>query len=318
MSDLKRKKISGEVLARILTSLQHINTKPLQEDQVVTELTNEFDKVENIFCDIEPDKNVSNETYKYKRLACFDDNSFAKLDVMLPWSSYYFVDGKHSIGTPWSSRKRAGAQPFPDPTVENLNRILPLKGLSILEVGCYEGHHTVSLALHSSDVWAIDGRIENVIKTLVRSWLNNCERNVNVNLLDLETNDLAEAFSKFGRSAPFDLIHHRGVLYHLSHPIYHLKQCASICNKYLYLHTQIVAEESANKDIVIDGSCYRVFEYKEPKVDVSPYSGITKYAYWLTQDSLLKALSDVGFSHIDVINLKNERNGPRIELLASK
>jgi 2-polyprenyl-3-methyl-5-hydroxy-6-metoxy-1,4-benzoquinol methylase len=312
------RKISGEILARILAKLQNINATYIQDYQIEKAISEEFEKVESIFCDIVPREKVAVGKYDYKRVACFDDDSFSKLDVMLPWSSYFYVDDVHSIGTPWSSRKRAEAQPFPDPTVAKLNTILPLKGLSILEVGCYEGHHTASLALHSNDVWAIDGRIENVIKTLVRTWLSNCERNVTINLVDLETNNLSVALAQLGRTKPFDLIHHRGVLYHLSHPILHLRQCATICDKHLYLHTQIASDENANRDITIDGISYRIFEYKEPKIDVSPFSGITNYAYWLTKDSLLKALSDVGFTHVKIINLKNERNGPRIELLASK
>ncbi|GAB3476892.1 class I SAM-dependent methyltransferase [Polaromonas eurypsychrophila] len=317
MSAFKRK-ISGDVLARIFNKLHHINMGDIQFDKIGIALSEEIDKAENVSCDIDPDKKAFSGNSNYGRVACFDESSFSKLDVMLPWSSYFYADAVHSIGTPWSSRKRAGAQPFPDPTVENLNKIIPLKNLSILEVGCYEGHHTASLALHSNDVWAIDGRIENVIKTLVRTWLSNCERNVNVNLVDLETNNLVDAFAKLGRTSPFDLIHHRGVLYHLSHPLSHLRQCANICAKHLYLHTQIASEERANKDVTVDGISYRVLEYKEPKVDVSPYSGITNYAYWLTQDSLMKALSDVGFTHVKIISLKDERNGPRIELLASK
>ena len=317
MRDSKRK-ISGEVLARIFNKLHHINLGNIQLDNIGMALSEEIDKAENVYCDIDPDKNAISGNSNHGRLACFDESSFSKLDVMLPWSSYFYTDDVHSIGTPWSSRKRAGAQPFPDPTVEKLNKIISLKNLSILEVGCYEGHHTTSLALHSNDVWAIDGRIENVIKTLVRTWLSNCERNVNVNLVDLETNNLVDALAKLGRTSPFDLIHHRGVLYHLSHPLSHLRQCANICTKHLYLHTQIASEDSANKDVTVDGIAYRVLEYKEPKVDVSPYAGITNYAYWLTQDSLMKALSDVGFTDVKIIKLKDERNGTRIQLLASK
>jgi len=313
-----KQKISGEVLARILSSMHRINRGNIQAEAAGRILSDEIDMVESIFCDIDPEKNVAYGKEVYKRVACFEEDSFSKLDVMLPWSSYFYIDAVRSIGTPWSRKKRAGTQPFPDPTVERLNKLIPLKNFSVLEVGCYEGHHTASLALHSGDIWAIDGRIENVIKTLVRVWLSDCERNVNVNLIDLEKNNLIDALAKLGRATPFDLIHHRGVLYHLSHPILHLRECAAICNIHLYLHTQIASAGSANTEIEIDGLSYPAFKYKEPKVDFSPYSGITSYAYWLTQDSLLKALSDVGFIDVKIINLKDERNGLRIELLASK
>ena len=315
----KTKKISGEVLSRLLYTLQRIDIEDIDSTSQINEiLTAELNKVENVFCDIEIDEGSVNNTFEYTRLSCFDDASYSKLDVMLPWTSYLDFNNGHSMGTPWSSRKRAKAQPFPDSLIVKLNERIPLHDLSILEVGCYEGHHSASMAMYSNDVWAIDGRIENVIKTLVRTWVCNCEDRVKTNLVDLEKYNLQSAMRNFGRIEPFDLIYHRVVLYHLSHPVQHLKECATICQSYLYLHTQIASNDAVNMDITVDNSIYRVYQYKEPKVSVSPFSGITSHAYWLTQESLIQALEKVGFRNIETLDVKEERNGPRIELIASK
>jgi len=293
-----KKKISGEVLSRLLSTLQYIDAEGIDGISQINEiLIAELGKVENIFCDIELDENSSINSTEYPRISCFDDASYSKLDVMLPWTSYLDFHNGHTMGTPWSSRKRGKAQPFPDSLIVKLNERIPLHDLSILEVGCYEGHHSASLALYSNDVWAIDGRIENVIKTLVRTWVSNCEDRVKTNLVDLEKYNLQSAMRILGRVEPFDLIYHRGVLYHLSHPVQHLKECANISKRYIYLHTQIANNEAANMDIIVDDSKYRVFQYKEPKVSVSPFSGITTHAYWLTQDSLLNALDKLGFAN---------------------
>jgi tRNA (mo5U34)-methyltransferase len=208
--------------------------------------------------------------------------------------------------------------PFPDKGVEKLNKLLPLDGMSVLEMGCFEGHHTVSLVMHAADVWAIDGRIENVIKTLVRVWGAGYEKRATVNCIDLEKGSLQEQIRALGRDDGFDLIHHRGVLYHLSDPVNHINECSMVCKKHLYLHTQIATDEMAKDESTLNKKSYQVYRYKEPESAFSPFAGITQNALWLTKSSLLDLLKDVGFNKVSVISEVQERNGPRIELLCSR
>ncbi|MBC7803470.1 MAG: methyltransferase domain-containing protein [Candidatus Parcubacteria bacterium] len=248
-----------------------------------------------------------------------DGESLARLNVMLPWSSYNILDGEERIlGSPWSGRKRMEPQMLPDVAIERLNRILPLKGLEILEVGCFEGHHTASLARYASELWAFDGRIENVIKTLVRLWVLGLEHAAKVEQIDIEAGSVAEQLARRGRSAKFDLVHHRGVLYHLSNPVEHLADVSALCARHIYLHSQIATKEQAN------GTCrsalgeFDAFFYKEPRRSYSPFAGMTEKATWLTRESLVKVLSDLGFADIRILKEVRERNGDRIELIASR
>jgi 2-polyprenyl-3-methyl-5-hydroxy-6-metoxy-1,4-benzoquinol methylase len=310
------KKLSGEFLSRILWTLQQANSKELTRDDILASLTAAFD-VKDLYVDIPESKQLGSVALA-KRLATFDKVNLERLDAMLPWSSFNELPGKRTLGSAWSSQKRHTSAPFPDPLVVKLNQRMPLKGLKILELGCFEGHHSVSLARHAYEVWAIDGRIENVIKTLVRIWMAEMERIVAVNFLDLEQGTLKQQLELLGRKEGFDLVHHRGVLYHLSNPVSHLAQCAEISNKHIYLHTQIATPEQAKDKLIFKSKEYAVYRYREPKVQFAPFAGITTHAHWMTEVSLLELLRDLGFKHIDIIANVVERNGLRIELIASK
>jgi len=311
------KKLSGEFLSRLLLILQNANQNELAEEELISMFRSAV-QTGNLYSNIEYNLKQEKGDDAHRRLGLLDTLSLDKLNLMLPWTSYSEFAKEKILGTPWSVNKRNSAQPFPDKLVEQFNKKVPLQNLSVLEVGCYEGHHTISLAKHASEVWAIDGRIENVIKTLVRVWGAGFEQNVTVNFLNLECNSLKEQMKALGREKSFDVVHHRGVLYHLSDPIKHIFDCASICKKQLYLNTQIAYNENAKESYTENGQTYQIFKYKEPKVAFSPFSGITNYAMWLTRESLLALLKNAGFSSIEIVSEIEERNGPRIELIASK
>ncbi|HEV7913741.1 MAG TPA: methyltransferase domain-containing protein [Albitalea sp.] len=252
------------------------------------------------------------------RLATFDSTNLEKLNAMLPWSSYGHVGGERVLGSAWSARKRSQPEAFPDALVERLAERLPLVGKDVLEMGCFEGHHSITLARHARTVWAIDGRVENVVKTLVRVWVAGCSDKVEVNLLDLEVGTLRQQLESLGRQAPFDVVHHRGVLYHLSDPVGHLVQCAEVCTGSIYIHSQLAHDEQATEALRWGDRSYAAYRYKEPKVAFAPFSGITPHAHWMTESSLSTLLKDLGFGSIDIMNRIDERNGRRVELIASR
>ncbi len=245
--------------------------------------------------------------------------ALARLNVLLPWTSFNSLAGEgRLLGSAWSPTKRARSQPLPDRMVERLNSLVPLRDLSVLEAGCYEGHHTASLAHYAASVWAFDGRIENVVKTLVKLWVLGLERAAVVHLVDIEGDPISEQLARLGRTRPFDLIHHRGVLYHLSKPIEHLIDMASLCSRYVYLHTQIAKEEEADTIYRSALGDFKVFGYREPKRLYSPFSGMTEKAIWLTRDGVIKILRHLGFESIQMLDEREERSGLRIELIATR
>lgn len=311
------KRLSGEFLSKIVWTLQQCNTREYSQAELHQLVLSAFD-VKEIYVDLPDAMPAVSKASGAPRFATFDRVNFDRLNVMLPWSSYAMVGNAAALGSAWASHKRAGVTVHPDALVEALNQKLSLAGLSVLELGCFEGHHSLSLAAHCREVWAIDGRIENVVKTLVRVWMAGAESKITCNLLDLEKSTLKAQLAELGRTEPFDVVHHRGVLYHLSDPVANLTQCAEVCTGQLYLHTQIARDEQADAKAQHGNTSYDIYRYKEPKTHYAPFAGITEYAQWLTESSLQRLLRDIGFAKVDVLRLVEERNGMRIELIASR
>lgn len=318
---MAKAKISGEVLSRLLSILSDANLEQLDSKSLLEKITSVVDSSEDIYVavdSVKPSKNFNYDNLNLSRSTLLSESSMEKLNVMLPWSSISEVGIDKYLGTAWSTRKRAAIATFPDPLVSKLNNKLPLKDFRILEVGCFEGHHTASLAALSKSVVAFDGRLENVIKTLVHCWLMGIEQQVHVECIDIETLNVKDTLATLGVNWQFDLVHHRGVLYHLSDPCKHLSDLAKVTSKHIYLHTQIANTEQAKDKYQTEFGEIDAFFYKEPKVGFSPFSGLTPKAVWLTKESLSYILISLGFKNINILSEKIERNGVRIELIASR
>jgi len=311
------KKVSGEFLSRLLWAVQQCNTEERTREEVEQMLLSSLDAAD-LYVEVPEQTAKPPSNAAGMRMATFDTGNLERLNALLPWSSFSWVGEGAALGAPWSSRKRSVATRFPHSGVEQLNKRLPLTGLSVLELGCFEGHHSISLAQHAQEVWGIDGRIENVIKSLVRVWMAGLEQRVRINLLDLERDTLKAQLRSLGRLEPFDVVHHRGVLYHLSDPVGNLEQCAEVTRSHLYLHTQIARDDQADTQIEHSSGRYEAFRYREPNIEFAPFAGITSHAHWLTQSSLERLLRSIGFAQIEVTNLIEERNGLRLELIASR
>lgn len=312
------KKVSGEFLSKLLWALQQCNLQERTPEEVRELLLASLD-VRDLYVEVPDNAPPSLDVQRHvPRLVSFDQANLERLNTLLPWSSFVNLGPRGVIGAPWSAAKRQVPTVVPDRLVEQLNQRVPLAGLSVLELGCFEGHHSLSLAQHAAQVWAIDGRIENVIKTLVRVWMAGQERKVSVQLLDLEQAPLRDQLAALGRTEPFDVLHHRGVLYHLSNPVDNLVQCGEVTRRHLYLHTQIAAPGQADATLEHTTGSYEVFRYRERSAGFAPFAGITAYAHWLTRASLEQLLKTIGFPKVEVLAENQERNGLRLELIASR
>jgi tRNA (mo5U34)-methyltransferase len=311
--------LSGETLSLIADSLERLNRGELDAAGCGKLISSALARREAFVELPPPAASAGVSRLGGAREKSFESAALARLNVLLPWTSFNALAGNRQLGTAWSGDKRNTPQPLPDLSVQRLNQRLPLRGLSVLEVGCYEGHHTASLAHFGAAVWAFDGRIENVIKTLVRLWALGLERSAEVNLVDIEGPPVREQLAHLGRTEPFDLVHHRGVLYHLSRPIEHLVDMASLCSRHLYLHSQIARQEQANEKRSSTLGEFKVLVFEEPGPrSFAPFAGLTPKAAWLTREGMLRALKQLGFGTIDILSEREERNGPRIELIASR
>ncbi|HXH22448.1 MAG TPA: DUF1698 domain-containing protein [Dehalococcoidia bacterium] len=248
---------------------------------------------------------VSRDQAGFRRIE-LTDQELDEINKMLDWHAGTLVDGRLLGRLGVKPGKREAPAAIPDYRIVELDRRLGLRGKSVLEVGCFEGIHTVGLRMFTEDVTAVDIRPTNVVKTLARLSFHGTWAKVfraDVEALGVE----------FGA---FDLIFHCGVLYHLMAPVEHLIRIGPMC-RFLFLDTHVARNEPNIETVEVAGAIFRAARHGEGGW-VDPFSGKGPYGVWLTWDSLQAALVCAGFHYIDVIEHREERNGPRVALLATR
>ncbi len=260
-------------------------------------------------CLVEADGVCERSVARSPFLASLSDDDLHRLNSLLPWSCYVLDDRGRRFGKPWSAIKRTTPQQIPDPRILELNRRFPLDGLEVLEIGCHEGIHTAALCSLASRVLAVDSRIENVVKTIVRCALLGHMPQVCVWDVEGET---PSAYSP-----ACDILHHVGVLYHLSDPIRHLHSVLPFVRKGLMLDTHVATEETATEEYAINGRVYRYRRYREGGRQ-DPFSGMRDHAKWLREADLVATIRDAGFREVAVAEQRSERNGPRVLMFAAR
>jgi tRNA (mo5U34)-methyltransferase len=235
------------------------------------------------------------------------DEQLAALNRLLSWSAFPTdARGRRFGNAAWSS-KRTRPQAIPDRRILMLDERFRLVDKRVLEIGCFEGIHTVALAQRAREVIAIDARVENVVKTIVRAAAYGLYPTCYV--CDVESRPLpAERLRA-------DVIHHVGVLYHLADPVSHLSDLAVLGTAGPMLDTHFCADEAANRSYGVAGTTYRVREYGESGV-ADPFSGMSARSRWLRLEDLRAVLAAAGFAAIEVAEAREERNGPRVLLFA--
>lgn len=178
---------------------------------------------------------------------------------------------------------------------------LGLKGKTVVEFGALEGCHTVSLAQRAKSVIALEGQNENVEKIKVRTRMYGVS--VDVRRMDLETDTPPGA----------DLYFNSGVLYHLQDPAAHLTRISAGA-KELLLDTHYVKDPPKTYTSA-NGGTYPCSLYHEHPG--AARSGLRSFSRWLG----LPAIVDILKSHyikVEVVRDENERNGPRVTIVAKR
>jgi len=237
------------------------------------------------------------------------DDDLTRINDMLPWQCFTLDSNGRRFGKQASANKRNLPQIIPDLRITELNRRFPLAGLSVLEVGCFEGIHTIALSGYGAKVIGIDSRIENVVKTMVRTWSFGFE--ATAFKCDVEQD------ADFAKVPEVDITHHMGVLYHLVDPVTHLKKLLTRTRKAILLDTHYALENEATKTYQVDGVDYRYKHFREGGREAA-FAGMYDHAKWLPPDTLVSILKDVGFSNVDIAELRDERNGARALIFAHR
>ena len=239
----------------------------------------------------------------------FSDDDLQRLNSLLPWMCFTADSTGRRFGNIAWSGKRDTPQQIPDPRIVELDSLFTLSDKSVREVGCFEGIHTIALAQRAARVYAVDSRVENVVKTLVRS--NLFGHQPIVALCDLEDPGQVTRLPKV------DVLHHVGVLYHLKDPVRHLFQLADIARHGLLLDTHYATTDMADVSMSFNGVGYRYKKYLESGVN-EVFSGMYDHAKWLLLNDIERILTEIGFSDIRIVKNDVQRNGPRVTLYAGK
>lgn len=234
------------------------------------------------------------------------DQALADYNEALPWfSGTVLPDGRILGKVGARANKRDTVQVVPDKRIVRLDEAVDLSDKSVLEIGCFEGIHTLGLCLYCPDVTAIDVRPLNVIKTLTR--LSAYGRSAKVYPLDIE--------GPLGALPHFDVVFHCGVLYHLENPVSHLLSILGFCDA-IYLDTH-VAEVGRNADVLVhEGRTYHGYRHTEGGW-LDPFSGRASAAFWLLPADIERLLIEQGFS-CETWSERAERNGARVGLLGKR
>jgi tRNA (mo5U34)-methyltransferase len=179
----------------------------------------------------------------------------------------------------------------------------------ILEIGCFEGIHTVALSRYARQVTAIDARIENVVKTIVRCAMFG--HHPTVFKCNVEERPLKAELLQC------DIAFHVGVLYHLKDPVEHLIDLAGFTQRGVLLDTHYARDDEATERYNAGGAMVRYKKYREGGY-TDPFSGVYDHAKWLRLDDITMLLRNGGFGNIEIVETRQERNGPRVLLIAER
>lgn len=306
------KHLTGQFISELGSLLHSAARYGQTSDQLKKNLNTAVDAYFNLS---EPSLNESIITLPLTRatLSNADSEELQRLSSLLPWSTYSAI-GEIPLGNIYNHSKRHKCASIPDDVCVKLDQAYPLSDAWVIESGCFEGIHSISMAMLGAKVHSFDARIENVVKSLVRAWAYGLEHKIQFDLVNLE---LPNALNIYKKMKTIDLYHCRGVLYHLKDPVRYLQEIADLSPRAIYIHSQVASNGQANIYFESEIGPFRVFKYREGSRQ-SPFAGVDSYALWLEPESVKKILADFGYSTILIEHLKQERNGDRLELLVSR
>jgi len=237
-----------------------------------------------------------------------DDDSLAELNRMLPWRSFTVDSQGRRFGDRLRPGRRDAPQPVPDPRTLLMDRYFGLRDKHVLEVGCFEGIHTLGLCELAAEVTAVDGHLENVVKTIVRTAFYGHQPTVF--LWDVERMDDLDL--------EVDVVHHFGVLYHLRNPVEHLRQLGRIARVGVFIDTAVATDDEADEETVVDGVSYRYKRYNESYGREQVLAGLYDHGKWLRTGDIAEVLRQGGFGQVRVLEPVLERGKHRAIIVACR
>ena len=243
---------------------------------------------------------------EFKGVEWTREKILAVRDLLSPWN--------HNIALPHGVYTAACDDYYP--AHQEIMRVVRerlgsnFSGRRIVDIGCLEGYFSIECALQGAEVLGIDGKLLNVRKCeFVRSVLG----------VERATFALGDAMNVTRESSGrFDAVLALGLLYHLDDPYTFLANVAALCTGFAVIDTHVALEDqperikggswrpdlSELRTFTFDGRRYEGRLFREFPTgtardvkDLSPTASLeNELSVWLTEDSLVRMLHDVGFS----------------------
>jgi hypothetical protein len=196
------------------------------------------------------------------------------------------------------------------------------RGKQILELGPLEGGHTYMLSrAGAANITSIESNTTSFLKCLIVQ-----------NALKFEANFILGDFRPYlaDTTETFDVLVASGILYHMTDPVKLLqdmaKRAKSICLwTHYYDENIIVSNEKLNQKfektpIVQNFGSREVTLFKQSYLTALQWQGFcggsAPISYWLTMDSIIGILSDLGFEVSIGANDRDHPNGPAMTCFA--
>jgi tRNA (mo5U34)-methyltransferase len=256
-----------------------------------------------------PLKGYREQLNEIKFVDFLSDDDLVELNRILNWNCFAVDHRGRRFGNAAWDGKRSEPEVILDRRILLLNDRFSLSDKHVLEIGCFEGIHTVGLSRYARRVTAVDARIENVVKTIVRAAFFGFHPTVFK--CDIEQRPVHHEWLRT------DVAYHVGTFYHLEDPVRHLFDLQSYIRSGLLLDTHYALEHEAMETYEVGGKMYRFKRYREAgHSDV--FSGAYDHSKWLRLDDIVEILTASNFRKVDILERREERNGPRVLLIAEK
>jgi len=256
-----------------------------------------------------PLKGYVPSTMAVKYIDMLEDEDLIQLNNMLDWNCFTVDSYGRRLGMIAWGNKRNTPEIIPDRRIVMMNNRFNLSDKHVLDIGCFEGVHTIGLCGYATKVTAIDARIDHIVKTNVRCAMYGYIPTVfkyDIELIPTDTS-LLQA----------DLAHHVGVLYHLKNPVEHLLNLGRYIKKGIMLDTHYCVAGEATKSYFVNGKEYAYMHYMEHGKKEA-FSGMYDHSKWLLLDDIISCLKATGFDQVEIIEKRDERNGHRVLLFAER
>lgn len=213
------------------------------------------------------------------------------LNHAVKWTSRTEIAGGGFLGDP-----NGRLYPIPDPRIVALASRVPLEMMDVVELGCYEGAHTVALATIAKRVVAVEGRADSIACAMVRCACYGVKP-------DFMLFDIEDGFPW----PVVDVYVSIGVLYHMKEPLKSLYKTCDSARRAVLLDTHYTRTPNAK----LDG--FDVERHGEPE---DRKSGLHGYSLWMTLPAIVAFLRE-HFDDLEILDDRLERNGPRCTIIAT-